>query len=143
MPIANVQLLAGRPDAVRRELLREVARAFADVLASPIDRVQVWLTELDPALVAIGGVPADELSAADRETREIPLVRLVMMGDRPLEQVHRAITELTSVVARVLGVEAERVRVEAQSIDGDRWGIGGVPASVKRRAEIEARAAGR
>lgn len=143
MPIANVQLLAGRPDAVRRELLREVARVFAEVLASPIDRVQVWLTELDPALVAIGGVPADELSAADRETREIPLVRLVMMGDRPLEQVHRAITELTSVVARVLGVEAERVRVEAQSIDGDRWGIGGVPASVKRRAEIEARAAGR
>lgn len=143
MPIANVQLLAGRPDAVRRELLREVARAFADVLASPIDRVQVWLTELDPALVAIGGVPADELSAADRETREIPLVRLVMMGDRPLEQVHRAITELTSVVARVLGIPAERVRVEAQSIDGDRWGIGGVPASVKRRAEIEARAAGR
>ena len=143
MPIANVQLLAGRPDAVRRELLREVARAFADVLASPIDRVQVWLTELDPALVAIGGVPADELSVADRQTREIPLVRLVMMGDRPLEQVHRAITELTSVVARVLGVEAERVRVEAQSIDGDRWGIGGVPASVKRRAEIEARAAGR
>lgn len=143
MPIANVQLLAGRPDAVRRELLREVARVFADVLASPIDRVQVWLTELDPALVAIGGVPADELSTADRETREIPLVRLVMMGDRPLEQVHRAITELTSVVARVLGVEAERVRVEAQSIDGDRWGIGGVPASVKRRAEIEARSAGR
>ena len=143
MPIANVQLLAGRPDAVRRELLREMARAFADVLASPIDRVQVWLTELDPALVAIGGVPADELSAADRETREIPLVRLVMMGDRPLEQVHRAITELTSVVARVLGIPAERVRVEAQSIDGDRWGIGGVPASVKRRAEIEARAAGR
>jgi 4-oxalocrotonate tautomerase family enzyme len=143
MPIANVQLLAGRPDAVRRELLREVARVFAEVLASPIDRVQVWLTELDPALVAIGGVPADELSAADRETREIPLVRLVMMGDRPLEQVHRAITELTSVVARVLGIPAERVRVEAQSIDGDRWGIGGVPASVKRRAEIEARAAGR
>lgn len=143
MPIANVQLLAGRSDAVRRELLRDVARVFADVLASPIDRVQVWLTEVDPALVAIGGVPADELSVDDRQTREIPLVRLVMMGDRPIEQVHRAITELTSVVARVLGVDADRVRVEAQSIDGDRWGIGGVPASVKRRAEIEARAAGR
>jgi 4-oxalocrotonate tautomerase family enzyme len=142
MPIANVHVVAGRSRPVLHQLLREVSRAYADVLAAPIDRVQVWITELDPALVAIGGVPATELSAEERAAHEIPLVRLVMMADRPLDQVHDAIRTLTEVVSRVLGVDAARVRVEAQSIEAERWGIGGVPAAVLRRAEIEARAAG-
>ena len=141
MPVANIHLIAGRPRAVLHELLREVSRTYADVLASPVDRVQVWITEVDPDLVALGGVPAVELSEDERAAREIPLARLVMMQDRPVEQVHRAITELTAVIARVLAVEPERVRVEAQSIAAERWGIGGVPASVKRQAEIAARAA--
>ncbi|MCB1001441.1 MAG: tautomerase family protein [Acidimicrobiales bacterium] len=141
MPVANIHLIAGRPRAVLHELLREVSRTYADVLASPVDRVQVWITEVDPDLVALGGVPAVELSEDERAAREIPLARLVMMQDRPVEQVHRAITELTAVIARVLDVEPERVRVEAQSIAAERWGIGGVPASVKRQAEIAARAA--
>ena len=138
MPVANIHLIAGRPRAVLHELLREVSRTYADVLASPVDRVQVWITEVDPDLVALGGVPAVELSEDERAAREIPLARLVMMQDRPVEQVHRAIT---AVIARVLDVEPERVRVEAQSIAAERWGIGGVPASVKRQAEIAARAA--
>ena len=141
MPVANIHLIAGRPRAVLHELLREVSRTYADVLASPVDRVQVWITEVDPDLVALGGVPAVELSEDERAAREIPLARLVMMQDRPVEPVHRAITELTAVLARVLDVEPERVRVEAQSIAAERWGIGGVPASVKRQAEIAARAA--
>jgi phenylpyruvate tautomerase PptA (4-oxalocrotonate tautomerase family) len=60
------------------------------------------------------------------------------MESRPIAQVERAITELTDTIARVLGADPRRVRVEAQPISPERWGIGGVAAAVKRRAEIEA-----
>ena len=53
----------------------------------------------------------------------------------------RAIVELTDVIARVLGSDPERIRIESMPVAADRWGIGGVQASVKRRAEIEAREA--
>jgi phenylpyruvate tautomerase PptA (4-oxalocrotonate tautomerase family) len=140
MPVANIHVLAGRPRPVLKLLLREVSRTYAEVLDSPIDRVQVWITEVDPELAAIGGVPADELLATgDRADIEIPLARLVMMENRPLEQVERALVELTEVISRVLGADPERVRVEAQSIAAERWGIGGMTASVKRRAELAAR----
>ena len=56
-------------------------------------------------------------------------------------QQRRIRSEVDAGIARVLDVEPERVRVEAQSIAAERWGIGGVPASVKRQAEIAARAA--
>jgi 4-oxalocrotonate tautomerase family enzyme len=142
MPVANIHVLAGRPRPVLKRLLREVAQTYADVLDSPIDRVQVWITEVDPELVAIGGVPADELLAGSaRSEVEIPLARLVMLEGRPVEQVERAIVELTDVIARVLEADPRRVRVEAQSIAAERWGIGGVPAAVKRRTEIDAREA--
>ncbi len=142
MPIANIHVLAGHPRPVLKELLREAARTYAEVLESPIDRVQVWITEVDPQLYAIAGEPADEaLAAGDRADLEIPLLRLAMMAGRPLTQVQRAITELSEVTARVLGGDPARVRVEVQHIDPERWGIGGVPASILRREEIEARKA--
>ena len=34
MPVANIHLIAGRPRAVLHELLREVSRTYADVLAA-------------------------------------------------------------------------------------------------------------
>ena len=143
MPVANIHVLAGRPRPVLQQLVREAARAYADVLESPIDRVQVWITEVDPELAAIAGEPADVvLRTAERNDVEIPLARLVMMEGRPIEQVHRAIAVLTEVISSVLGGPPARVRVEVQHVSPDRWGIGGVPASVVRAAEIEARRAG-
>ncbi len=139
MPLANIHVLAGHPRPVLKQLLREVSQTYADVLDSPIDRLQVWITEVDPELYAIGGVPADEmLATGDRAALEIPLARLVLMESRPPEQIEQAIVRLTEVIARVLGSDPDRVRIEVQPVAAERWGIGGVPASVKRRAEIEA-----
>jgi 4-oxalocrotonate tautomerase family enzyme len=140
MPVAHVQVLRGHPRPLLKELLRELSAAYARVLGSPIDRLQVWITEVDPELYAISGVPADEaLAEGERAQLEIPLVRLVLMEGRPIEQVQQAIAEVTEVVARVLGAERARIRVFVDRVPPDHWGIGGVPASVVRRAEIEGR----
>lgn len=140
MPVAQINVLAGHPRAVLQQLLREVSRTYAEVLESPVERLQIWINEIDPGLYAVNGEPAeDALATGDRSEIEIPLARLVMMSNRPQSQVEAAIARVTEVISRVLGTDPERVRVEVMAVAPERWGIGGVPASVKRQAELAAR----
>ena len=142
MPIANIHVLAGHPRPLLKQLLREASATLAHVIESPPDRLQVWITEIDPGLYAIAGEPADEvLERVPRHEAEIPLIRMALMEGRPVEMLHRVMAELSEVVARVLGSDPQRIRVQIDHVHPDRWAIGGVPASVKRAAELAARKA--
>lgn len=71
----------------------------------------------------------------------MPLVRVDIMEGRPpevIEELHRRLAEL---VAETLDTPIERVRTYITQFPPEAWGIGGVPASVVRREEVEARAA--
>ncbi|HEX5088776.1 MAG TPA: tautomerase family protein [Nocardioides sp.] len=71
----------------------------------------------------------------------MPLVRVDLMEGRPpevIEELHRRLAEL---VAEVVDTPIERVRTYITQFPPEAWGIGGVPASVARREEVEARAA--
>lgn len=71
----------------------------------------------------------------------MPLVRVDLMEGRPpevIEELHRRLAEL---VAEVVDTPIDRVRTYITQFPPEGWGIGGVPASVARRAEVEARAA--
>ena len=142
MPIANIHVLAGHPRPVLQQLLREASATLARVIESPIDRLQVWITEIDPELYAIAGEPADEvLEHTPRGEAEIPLIRMALMEGRSVQTLHRVMADLSEVTARVLGGDPQRVRVQIDHIHPDRWAIGGVPASKARAAELAARAA--
>lgn len=142
MPVANIHVLAGHPRPVLQQLLREAAAALARAIDAPTERLQVWITEVDPTLYAIAGEPADEvLQRTVRAEAEIPLVRMALMEGRPTETLHRVMADMSAVVARVLGGDPQRVRVQIDHIHPDRWSIGGVPASRARAAEIAQRAA--
>lgn len=142
MPVANIHVLAGHPRPVLKQLLREVSTAFARAIEAPPERLQVWITEVDPELYAIAGEPADEvLLRVPRGQAEIPLIRMALMEGRSTEVLHRVMADLSDVVARVLGGDPRRVRVQIDHIHPDRWAIGGVPASRARAAELAARAA--
>ena len=142
MPVANIHVLAGHPRPVLKQLLREASATFARVIEAPADRLQVWITEVDPELYAIAGEPADEvLEHTPRGQAEIPLIRMALMEGRPVEMLHRVMAEMSAVVARVLGGDPKRVRVMIDPVHPDRWAIGGVPASVARAAELAARKA--
>ena len=70
----------------------------------------------------------------------MPLVRVDLMEGRPpevIEELHRRLAEL---VAEVVDTPIERVRTYISQFPPEAWGIGGVPASVARREEVEARA---
>jgi phenylpyruvate tautomerase PptA (4-oxalocrotonate tautomerase family) len=142
MPIAQIHVLAGHPRPVLQQLVRDASATLARVIEAPIDRLQVWITEVDPALYAIAGEPADlVLARHPRADIEIPLIRLALMEGRPVEVLHRVMAEMSAVTARVLGGDPQRVRVQIDHVAPDRWAIGGVPASVARADELAARQA--
>lgn len=140
MPVANLQVLAGHPRENLKNWVREASRAVADILEAPVDRLEVWVTEVDPDLWGICGVPASEVLATQpRRQSEMPFIRMVLLEGRSAAQHHRLIAELAAITARLLDVDQERIRMHIEQTHPDRWGIGGVPASVRRAAEIAAR----
>jgi 4-oxalocrotonate tautomerase family enzyme len=70
---------------------------------------------------------------------EMPFIQMVLLAGRPIAQHHALIATITDTVARVLGSQRDRIRIHIAEADPDKWGIGGVPASIRRAAEIEAR----
>jgi len=73
---------------------------------------------------------------------EAPYFRFVLMEGRPLEQAQRLLAGFTDLLVECLGVDRSHVRGGTWSCSPDRWAIAGVPASLARTAEIEARATG-
>lgn len=140
MPVANLHVLTGHPRENLKSWIRETSHALSEILAAPMDRLEVWVTEIDPDLWGISGEPASEVLAHTlRHEAEMPFIRMILMEGRTVEQLHRVIAELTAITARLMEVDAERVRVHIEHAHPDRWGIGGIPASIRRAAELAAR----
>ncbi len=140
MPVAHINLLKGHSRQTLKTIIAEVSAVMGRILDSPKERLLVWISEIDPALWGIAGVPADEaLMGAAREEIEMPFVQMALMENRPLEQKQRVIAEITEILHAALGVRKERIRVHVSSVDPALWGIGGVPASVSRAQELSAR----
>lgn len=71
----------------------------------------------------------------------MPLVRIDIMEGRPPEMIEQLHERVAHLVAEILDTPVERVRTYVTQFPPEAWGIGGVPANVARRAEVEARAA--
>jgi 4-oxalocrotonate tautomerase len=71
----------------------------------------------------------------------MPLVRVDIMEGRPPEMIEELHRKLAELVAETLDTPIDRVRTYITQFPPEAWGIAGVPASVVRRADIEARAA--
>jgi 4-oxalocrotonate tautomerase len=61
MPIAQVQILQGRPAQAKEALIRAVTAAIVESLGVKPDSVRVILQEIAPEHWGIGGVTAKEL----------------------------------------------------------------------------------
>jgi len=143
MPVAHINILQGHDRAVLRAVIAEVSDAMSGILGAPKDRLEVWITEVDPELWGIAGQTAAEvLKTTPRGQVEMPFVQMVLMDGRPMEQHHRIIAAITDILHRQLGTDKGRIRVHIDRAQPDSWGIGGTPASVARAAELAARKVG-
>lgn len=61
MPIANIQILAGRPAQAKQALIRSVTAAIVESLQVKPESVRVIVQEVPPEHWGIGGVSAKEL----------------------------------------------------------------------------------
>ena len=140
MPVAHINLLKGHSRAELTQLIVRMSDAMSDILATPKDRLLIWITEHDHHLFGIAGQTAEEALTGGRLAElEMPFVEMVMMDGRPKEQFDAAIPTVSRVIAEVLSCDPKRIRVHISLANPDRWGIGGVPASVLRKAEIASR----
>ncbi len=142
MPVARINVVAGHARADLKAVLVEVAAAMSGVLGAPVERLQVWLNEVDADFWLVAGAPASEA----RKTRPVgetvaALVEVSLLKGRPIAQHRALIAALTDVLAEGLGIDRSRIRVLVAELSPESWGIGGVPASEVRAAEIRARAA--
>jgi 4-oxalocrotonate tautomerase len=136
MPIVNFHLVAGSSTPEQDErLLQRASALYAEVLASPLDRVRAFITLHGPEQFAVGG----ELVSASGD--QAPFFDFIVLDGRPLDQRQQLMRGFTDLLVEVLGVRRERVRGCCRRVPPEDWCIAGEPASELRRTEIEARAA--
>lgn len=134
MPVAHIYLTTVTAEQERR-LLEEASVRYAEALASPLDRVRIFVHRMPPDAVAVGGrVVADGAPPA-------PFFTALVLRGLPLEHRHRLLAVFTDLLEEILGADRSLIRGLVTEVDPDGCGIAGRPASAVRAAEIAARAA--
>jgi 4-oxalocrotonate tautomerase len=133
MPFLRVDLAAPVAPELKAAMLRQTAELFAELTESPVDRIRTQVHELPADSFAVGGVAIAESGL------QAPFITLDLLEGRPLAQ-HAALVErMSALVAELVGVPLDRVRLRINEVKTTGWGIGGVQASELRRAEIDSR----
>ncbi|MGB4063785.1 MAG: tautomerase family protein [Azonexus sp.] len=137
MPILNFHLVQGQHAAVQIEtLLLKASALFAEVLACPIDRVRVFVTEHPPQHACIGG------QLVNRRAQVAPYFSFIVLEGRSQADRQRLLAGFTDLVVDILGAPRANVRGGIVPVAPSDWSIGGSLASELRQAEIEARLSG-
>ncbi|MCB1888474.1 MAG: tautomerase family protein [Rhodocyclaceae bacterium] len=135
MPVVNFHLIdtpANRAGV--KPLLEGACALYAEVLGAPLDRIRCFVTFHDPDTFLAGGALCSE------NGQNAPFFDFIVLDGRSLEQRHRLLAGFTDLLVEQLGVERDFIRGCCRRVPPEDWAIGGVPASEKRKAEIEARA---
>ena len=131
MPILEVHLVEGEHAAAQvAELLERMSARYAEVLASPLERIRAYVTLHRPEQWATGGVAGVEA----------PYFTAIVLEGRSAEQRRRLLEAFTDIIVDTLGVDRRAVRGRIIQVSPDDWAIGGVPASAVRSTEIAGRA---
>src|SRR5690606_4321232 len=113
----------------------ERVRAVITGISDAMERITkssrtVWITEVDPELWAIEGVIAAQ-SLRTKPIAEVdsPLITMLLMKGRPIEQHRDLIAAATEILVKELGVAPKAVRINIQESVPESFGIGGLQAS--------------
>lgn len=134
MPILNIHLAENcfNVSAVQK-LISLCSDAFAAGLGCPVDRVRVFVTEHKPAFYCVGGKFVSDGAVP------APAFSFMVLEGRPLEDRQNLMRTFTDIIVETLNVPRESVRGGVVPMPPENWSVGGVPASVLRQSEIEAR----
>lgn len=139
MPIAQVFLVRDSfADAAIGAMIVEASAFYARVLypeavPPPIERVRCFVVLVEPQHWAAGG------QLVSHGGQPAPYFTCLAMTGRTVEQHHALLAGMTEIIARHLRCDMAQIRGQILTVEPDNWGIGGTPASIVRRTEVEAR----
>ena len=61
MPFAQLFLMEGRDDDMKRVVIEKVSAALSEATGAPLDNIRVWITEVPKAQWGIAGKTAKDL----------------------------------------------------------------------------------
>lgn len=135
MPVVNFHLLVGQSSPEQEAaLLKEACRLYSEVLQAPLERTRAFITLHEARHFAVAGELCSDSQLA------APFFEFMVLDGRPQEERRRLLFGFTELLARTLGVRRDLVRGMCLCVAPGNWGIGGVPASLQRAGEIQARA---
>lgn len=135
MPVVNFHLVEGMSSAEQEEaLLLGAARLYAEVLKAPMERIRAFVTLHRPTQFVVAG------DLAARNGLHAPYFEFIVLEGRPLEERHRLLSGFTDLLVETLGARRDLVRGSCRRVDPVDWSIAGLPASVLRKDEVDARA---
>ncbi|MBN9694163.1 MAG: tautomerase family protein [Zoogloea sp.] len=135
MPIVNFHLIEGLTTPEQDEaLLVGACKLYAEVLKAPMERIRAFITPHRPGQFAVGG------ELVSRNGLHAPWFDCIVLEGRSLEDRHRLLAGFTDLLVDCLGVQRALVRGCCRRVPPEDWAIAGVPASVVRKDEVEARA---
>jgi 4-oxalocrotonate tautomerase family enzyme len=135
MPIVNFHLVEGMTTPEQdNSLLLGACHLYAEVLKAPLERVRAFITAHRSTQFAVAG------DMVSRNGLHAPWFDFIVLDGRPLEERQRLLAGFTDLLVECLGVRRDLVRGCCRRVPPEDWAIGGLPASVLRKDEVEARA---
>jgi 4-oxalocrotonate tautomerase family enzyme len=133
MPLLTIELMEGHSAETHKELIEKCTALYANKVGAPIERHRTQIHTFPSDCWGLEGTQGNE--------RVSPLIIIEMMSGRPRELQEALMRELSELVAEILSIPVSSTRALLHEFEATHWAIGGVPASVARAAEVNARAA--
>lgn len=135
MPVVNFHLVEGMTSSEQDErLLLGACRLYAEVLGVPMMRVRAFITPHWASQFAVAG------DVVVNNGLHAPYFDFIVLEGRPLDERQRLLAGFTDLLVDTLGVPRDLVRGSCRRVEPQDWAIGGEPASVLRKDEVDARA---
>lgn len=119
MPLTQVSIMSGKPEAQRRAISRSICAALHQVFGVPEDDRFVTITEHHPSDFLYS--PA---SMGVSRTDDLIIVRITANRGRTLDQKKGLYARLAALLVENAGVRPEDVLVSLVEVDRENWSLG-------------------
>ena len=118
MPISQISLRAGKPDAYRQAIFDGLYRALRDALDVPEDDQFMTITEHDAANFRYGN--AFGIARSD----DLVYIRIIVFDTRTAEQKKALFRQLAELLGKRPGIRPEDLFVNVLDAPKENWSVG-------------------
>lgn len=118
MPIAQIQLQTGKPDAYRQAIFDGIYRALREALNVPEDDQFMTMTEHDASSFRYGG--AFDINRSD----DLVYIQVTVFDTRTVQQKRALYAKIAELLARSPGIRPEDIFINIYDLPKENWSVG-------------------